>query len=222
MGRNTDSSAAAREPNGIFMRPRSREVSPELVLVDPELARAERARLEERATLAEYLATARPPEPAPGATAERARPRRRSAAVLAFATLIAAGLASAWFLAGSSAQVTSGPETTGAVEAAAVPPTTFAAPPKITLQAPSPRVMLERRLLALVADAPAAKLPRRLVDVHRHAARLDLRAACSRVQERVFRCVIRAPRRPATEGLYVKYRLRQGGGGVFAWGGYHR
>jgi hypothetical protein len=80
--------------------------------------------------------------------------------------------------------------------------------------------MLERRVLTLLAGAPTSKLPRQFIDVGTHAARTDLEATCRQTAARSFLCIVRSPRRPATEGLYIRYRALGNGKGVFAWLGY--
>jgi hypothetical protein len=204
-------------------------VSPELVLVDPELARAERARLDQRASPAADEASPWPGAAAggderkdvPGGRVHRFRPAIALVALL-FAALVAGGLATAWSLAGDHG---GGSPQQGAPIAA--PP---AAPQSVKPTAvyagradrlPSAH-RLERRLLALLAGAPTSKLPRQLVDVGRRSARTDLRAVCRRSGARTFRCVIRSPRRPPNEGLYVRYRMRPSGEGFFEWLAYRR
>jgi hypothetical protein len=230
-------------------------VSPELVLVDPELARTERAQLEERAKLAAYAAPLLPPSTLPedpivhaAAAADdgpkgvaRVRRRLRPATVLVvllFAALIAGGAAAAWSLAGGRGGATSRQQ---AVPIAA-PPAGLHKVKAAVVRPGSPGVawhahrtsyvgrtnllgsahLLEGPLLALLAGAPASKLPRQLVDVGRRTARSDLRALCRRSGALTLSCVIRSPRRPPNEGLYVRYRMHLNGKGFFEWLGYRR
>lgn len=212
-----------------------RAVSPELALVDPELARAERARLEERATLAAYNAAAavgagahavRSGAPTAARDEARRRPRRRRTSrtrrllvVLACAALVVGGVIAAVVLFRS-------PHSTAPQHAALVMPRLTLAPSTAPVHVNHDRLptagVLERRLLVLLATAPSAKLPHQLLDARTRSLRTDARATCRRTGGRSYACVVRSSRRPANEGLYVTYRLRSTGGGVFAWHGYRK
>jgi hypothetical protein len=223
-------------------RPEARVVSPELALIDAELARAERTRLDERARLAAYNeAGARADDALFEDAAERIghtldgagrvpdgvrrdrtglRPPSIALAAALFATFIAGGLAVAWLVAGHEKGATSSPQQRTRVVAPPAENNVKAVrsghPSAFTAQ------LLERRLLTLLAGAPVSKLPRPLVDVGRQSTRTDLRAVCRGSGAGLFRCVVRSPRRPRNEGLHVRYRLRESGEGVFEWLGYRR
>jgi hypothetical protein len=78
---------------------------------------------------------------------------------------------------------------------------------------------LERKLLNLIVQAPAGKLPRELINSKTGLAKNNLHAVCRReVGRGSFLCLIQAARHKAGEGLYARYRLnRKGNGGRFTW-----
>jgi hypothetical protein len=76
---------------------------------------------------------------------------------------------------------------------------------------------LERKLLNLVVQAPAGKLPRALIDSKTGLAKNNLHAVCRRSgRSRSFLCVVQPTHHKPGEGLYVRYRSnRKGTGGSF-------
>lgn len=223
-------------------RIRRRAVSPELALIDPELARAERARLDERAKLDAYKnAPRRYPRVdverlrravASAEDEERARRRRgnqaggpkwlRRLTLLGGTALVVGGLV-AVLTHGRDDRTASSPTRPPVVVATTTTPT---ATPRVSANAnkdagalPLAR-RLELRILKLVDAAPRSKLPRQLVDPQTNVVRTDLRATCRRSGVRAFTCIVGSQQRPSDEGLHVLYRLRPGGAGTFAWLGY--
>jgi hypothetical protein len=246
----------------------SEPISPELVLVDPELRRALQAEALERAPL--RLVTPEPswwprvPERSPVAPSElpsqaqrtvpalvplplaegeppparRAldRPRRYLVrAVLPISLVLNAILIT---LAVSDATVS--PQPTAAVPgpSAAAPddgkqtPSLSAKAKRHSTQTPgaavterrstAPRLgardpRLERKLLNLIVEAPAGKLPRVLIDAKTGLARNNLHAVCRRSGEtRSFLCLVQPVHHKPGEGLYVRYRSnRKGTAGRF-------
>jgi hypothetical protein len=81
---------------------------------------------------------------------------------------------------------------------------------------------VERKLLNLVVQAPAGKLPRELIDSKTGLAKNNLQAVCRRQSElRSFLCVVQPSTHKPGEGLSVRYRLnRKGNGGTFTWNHY--
>jgi hypothetical protein len=77
--------------------------------------------------------------------------------------------------------------------------------------------MVERKVLALVVQSPAGKLPAALIEGRTGLAKNNLQAVCRLGQQSSFLCVIRPARHKPNEGLYVRYRPRRNGGGVFTW-----
>jgi hypothetical protein len=78
---------------------------------------------------------------------------------------------------------------------------------------------LERKVLNLIVQAPAGKLPRALIDPKTGLAKNGLQAVCRRESaQRSFLCVIQPPKHKLGEGLYVRYGVnRKGTGGAFTW-----
>jgi hypothetical protein len=77
---------------------------------------------------------------------------------------------------------------------------------------------LERKLLNLIVQAPAGRLPRALINSNTGLAKNGLQAVCRRESTRSFLCVIQPPKHKPGEGLYARYRVnRKGNGGTFRW-----
>jgi hypothetical protein len=79
---------------------------------------------------------------------------------------------------------------------------------------------LERKLLNVIVQAPAGKLPRDLINSKTGLAKDNLQAVCRReTGRRSFLCVIRPSGHKPREGLYARYRVnkRKGNGGTFTW-----
>jgi hypothetical protein len=78
---------------------------------------------------------------------------------------------------------------------------------------------LERKVLNLIVQAPAGKLPRALIDSRTGLAKNGLQAVCRRESgRRSFLCVVQPANHKPREGLHVRYRPnRKGTGGVFKW-----
>lgn len=234
MGRAADASPAGLESTtrassySSAARFRGTEVSPELALVDAELARAERARLDERAQLEAYKALALSATPPVdglerGTRARLWRPRTGLVALL-FAALVAVGLAAAWYAAGDRNTGASPPQREQVLAAppAGPYPVKPAVIPRPRTSRLPPAWMLERRILALVDEAAPSNLPRPLVNARTRSVRRGLEATCHRAGARSFTCVVAPPRHPRNEGLYVRYRMRKDGSSVFVWLGYRR
>jgi hypothetical protein len=81
---------------------------------------------------------------------------------------------------------------------------------------------LERKLLNLIVQAPAGKLPRALINSKTGLAKNNLQAVCRReTGSRSFLCIVQPAQHKPGEGLYVRYRLnRKGTGGTFIWSRY--
>jgi hypothetical protein len=248
----------------------SEPISPELVLVDPELRRALQAQALERASLRlvvspEPSRLAQAPDraavalsespwqaqpaavpapvslPLPEAEPRRARrvlagPRRYLVrAILPISLVLNAILIT---LAVSDATVSPPPTAAGPSVSRTAPDNNKQTPSPATkakrqsTQTPpaaaterkptAPRLgardpRLERKLLNLVVQAPAGKLPRALIDSKTGLAKNNLHAVCRRSgRSRSFLCVVQPTHHKPGEGLYVRYRSnRQGTGGSF-------
>jgi hypothetical protein len=257
---------AAESPEPAISEP----ISPELVLVDPELRRALQAQALERASLRlvvspEPSRLAQAPDraavalsespwqaqpaavpapvslPLPEAEPRRARrvlagPRRYLVrAILPISLVLNAILIT---LAVSDATVSPPPTAAGPSVSRTAPdnnkqtPSPAAKAKRQSTQTPAaaaterkptaPRLgardpRLERKLLNLVVQAPAGKLPRALIDSKTGLAKNNLHAVCRRSgRSRSFLCVVNPTHHKPGEGLYVRYRSnRQGTGGSF-------
>jgi hypothetical protein len=224
---------------GVLVSPEP--VSPELVLVDPELAECERVRLVEKARLAEYLArsevraAAQPAVPVP-----RDEPRsdfsRRLAHVgrrkLLPAALLCSLLANGFFAADlvTRADKTGG---TAALQVAARPtgvsPVTTPSVTSVTRSAVvsggafrrhlTNKALVERKLVALILTAPARKLPRTFIDPTTGLVKSNVRVICHRASRRSYGCAVRLPPGSGKGHLAVAYRVAHGKG-LFKWYGY--
>jgi hypothetical protein len=216
-------------------------VSPELVLVDPELARRERAKLEERAQLravheAEDLRRAvertleasHLTEPVPRRSRATTSGRRVLAAAL-FCSLLANGLFVAKLVAPSHdvapsaavvppTLVTSDPRATSSEEIQSAPTPTQELTPSQSQQALATKAAVERKLVSLILSAPSHKLPKAFVDPATGIIRNNVQVMCRLAMKRTYRCAIKAPSAGGSRAqLFVRYRVRQDGKGVFYW-----
>lgn len=223
-------------------------VSPELVLVDPELARRERARLEEKARLAsfldvEVLRRAVEQEPGPWDDEEtsavrgdlRSFARHRLLPAMLLGSLFANGVLAAALVVRTddSRSIGVAPAAARSVEVAptsevqvssTVAPRVGAAATTSTpggraLRLPQ-RALIERRLVSLILQAPARKLPSAFLDPATGLVRNNVQVTCRRAQSRSYLCAVQMPNVDASGGILVRY----GGGGrakgVFTWYGY--
>jgi hypothetical protein len=82
---------------------------------------------------------------------------------------------------------------------------------------------IERKVLNLIVQAPAGRLPRALIDPKSGLAKNGLQAVCRREMARSYLCLVQPPRHMPGEGLYARYRLnRNGNGGTFRWYRYRK
>jgi hypothetical protein len=225
-------------------------ISPELVLVDPELARRERARLEERAYLQsvlEHAVVAPPPiaEPAPVLALDLPAPsawrdaatfaKRRLVPAALLCSLLANGFLVADLVArrGEEAAQVAVRMVTLTQSRAQSPPTAVAgikrqatriATPPAPAPAPAPTTKrtIESKVVSLIVTAPANKLPRDFIDPATGLVKNNVHVVCTKRQRRSFLCAIRLPSQPARRAIYVRYRLTKDGQGVFRWSGYRK
>jgi hypothetical protein len=225
-------------------------VSPELVLIDPELARRERARLEEKAYMHGVLDVAplrRALEnlPPPIEEIARRRPwrdaatfsRRRLVPAVLMCSLLVNGFLVAELVARKgeeAAQVAvrmvTLTQTSSGVSAPTVPPT-FAASTqarktpratKVSTKVSAAKGALERKIVSLILLAPARKLPRDFIDPTTGLVKNNVQVVCNKRTQRSFLCAVRAPSHGTSKALYVRYRTSKNGDGVFTWYGYKR
>ena len=78
---------------------------------------------------------------------------------------------------------------------------------------------LERRIFALIINAPRAKLPPNLIDQTTGLPKNNLQVVCREARSpRLFLCVVRLAGNGKGK-LLVRYRAARGGGGVLTWVG---
>ena len=243
----TAASASAREP-GCFaaggrlgplvastLAVQPEPVSPELVLIDPELARRERARLEEKAYLKSVLDVAAlrraaESQPPPVATVRRRAQwgdattfaKRRVLPAALLCSLAANGFLVEHLVARGSAQ-------DAAQVAVRIVTHTKSASTNSPVNAASTAVpgtkgAVERKVVALILSAPAQRLPRDLIDSTTGLVKNNVQVACKKKQrrQRSFLCAVRLPSDNASKALYVRYRTDKNGHVAFKWYGYRR
>jgi hypothetical protein len=79
---------------------------------------------------------------------------------------------------------------------------------------------VERKVLRVVVQSPAGKLPPALIDPKTGLAKNGLQAVCHRSGARSFLCIVRPTRHRPAEGLYVRYRPGRTGRSAFTWYSY--
>lgn len=214
-------------------------VSPELVLVDPELARRERAKLEERAQLRAIheaadlrravertLDVPTVVERSPLRSHAVASGRRALAAAL-FCSLVANGYFVAKLVTQSPtvspvAAVVPAPLATTNDQSAsagqnipqALPPPTYVS---ASQRAASRKAAVEQKLVSLILTAPARKLPKPFLDQTTGLVKNNVQVACRLKAKQTFLCTIRPPASATRARLLVRYRVRENGTGVFHW-----
>jgi len=225
-------------------------VSPELVLVDPELAERERARLREKARLQEFLdvsalrravahdlqrheleAQAEP------VVEERITVGRVLRTRVLPAALMCSLLANGYLVADLVTR--SDREAAAPIPVALRPATTssYGVSPVVTSTARSAPVRaqrtrtsrrlaaksnVERKLVSLVLGAPARKLPRAFVDPQTGLVRNNVQVVCRAAKHRSYLCTIRLAHARAARALVVRYRSAPSGADRFTWYGYRR
>jgi len=227
-------------------------ISPELVLVDPELARRERARLEEKAYLQEVLAVSplkRAVEVQRPAVEEvgRRTPWQRDFALMAkrrlvpaalLCSLLANGLFVARIVSHNGEEATqvavrvvtitaSSPETTTTPTfpgSAAGPPTGPRTSQRTSTisRALTAKASVERKVVSLILTAPTRKLPRAFIDPATGLVKNNVQVICKKRQRRSFLCAVRLASQSAGKALFVRYRPTKDGRGVFRWYGYKK
>ena len=182
-------------------------ISPELALIDPDLRRADVARM---ATQPFVVAPSRvrPIGPVAPPVEGRSWPRR-AAHVVALFGLMAAGVLVANVAArnSSSRPVLLTSSTLAASEA-------LAPQPSVPVDK---RSRIEQELLRLVIQSPAAHLPPALIDSRTGLALNNLQAVCHSGAKGGYLCIVRPALHKPGEGLYVRY-----GPNGFIWSSYHR
>jgi hypothetical protein len=220
-------------------------VSPELVLVDPELTRRERARLEEKAYLRSVLDVAAlrrasESQPPPVEETVRRRPpwrdattfaKRRLVPVALLSSLLANGFLVADFVArhGEEATQVAVRMVTSTERAPTVTPASVVATgqretrtARTVSAAAGTKTDVERKIVSLILSAPARTLPRNFIDPTTGLVKNNVQVVCKKRNQRSFLCAVRLPSDSASKALYVGYRTSKNGHGVFKWYRYKR
>ena len=216
-------------------------ISPELVLIDPELARRERARLEEKAYLESIrnVAIRDAFEQQPTVVEHRAqlRPRwhertigfrRRLVPVALMCSLLANGYLAAHLVAHAgdaparvAVRITAPKASPSAVSATvSTAQLQFRRATKSSATVLSTKSAVERTVVSLILSAPARKLPRAFIDPATGLVKNNVHVACGGAKRRSFLCTVRLPSDSTSKVLYVRYRTAKNGHGVFNWYGY--
>ena len=237
-------------------------ISPELVLVDPDLATrvraapAERPRPEPKRTLGDDAAAQRAGDADVRAGSTRAF--KRLSAVLLGIGLMASGFIAAAAVSGTKSEPQSPPDggealapettraasvrTAGRRRSASAARTTVrarpaakpkqraadanrrrSAPPKRRKQttakvAAETSASVERKLLTVIVQSPAGKLPPALIDGKTGLAKNNLQAVCTPSSNaRSFVCVVTSAIQPGAPPVYALYRPTRTGRGGFTW-----
>jgi hypothetical protein len=201
-------------------------VSPELILVDPELAERERARLREKAALEAYLAGHPAPslpqplvaEPQLVTTASRLTTREFLRRRVLPAALVASLFANGYFVA--DVVLRTDGEASTAVAVAVRPAATVASAPVRTPTPVARKTIVEQKLVSLVLSAPARKLPRAFVDPKTGLVRNNVQVVCRAAKHRSYLCTVRLANARSRKALVVRYGPTRAGGTTFTWYGY--
>lgn len=205
-------------------------ISPELALIDPELARADLARLAALTDALESSVVLGRREAAPAFTPVRipvATEGDRAGVSppwymrLVWATLLvslsANGFAVAMLAAGHSSDrpvlVAVSPTTKGALQVASAAAKTSESSRN---SRPLEAATVERKILSLVVQSPRKRLLPALVDQRTGLAKNNLQAVCDKHLD-AYLCVVRPAHHRPGEGLYVRYRPGTRGRGSFTW-----
>jgi hypothetical protein len=215
-------------------------------LVDPELARRERARLEEKAYLQSVLGVAAlrraaESQPPPVEETVRRRPRSRNATTFAKRRIVPAALMCSLLANGflvadlvarqgeEAAQVavrmvtlTEGAPTVPPTNAVATREREARAATNVSTTVPGTKSAVERKVVALILSAPARKLPRNFIDPITGLVKNNVQVVCRKRKLRSFLCAVSLPADSASKALYVRYRTGKNGNGLFTWYGYRR
>jgi hypothetical protein len=77
---------------------------------------------------------------------------------------------------------------------------------------------VERKLLSVIVQSPAGKLPPALINRRTGLAKNNLQAVCTRSSDsRSFLCVVKSAVQPAAGPVYASYRSTKTGRGGFTW-----
>jgi hypothetical protein len=178
-------------------------VSPELALVDPDLRRADIARL------AAHSFAVAPAEIRPIGTRAAPAGPHRSWAFRAAQGVMLIGLMAAGVLVANVAARDRSARPILLTNSSSSAASQVAAPTSQSLDA---RSAIEQELLQLVVRSPSTRLPRALVDPQTGLAVNNLQAVCHASVRGTYLCLVRPSLHRPGEGLYVRY-----GPNGFSW-----
>jgi len=217
-------------------------ISPELVLVDPELARAIRSGFHrggepgtsrdslERSPLRPLVdistlrraAAARPVDEdihvVPRASSKRimATARPRLVPVVLLVSLFGNGLVLSQLVTRHNLQKT---------QAAGITTVASAAVENVgaAMLHPTTKADVERAVLSLLLRSPRGNLPPQFIDQTTGLPKNNVRARCRRAtRSRSFRCIVQTETAPPGEGVYVRYWPNRSGRTAFSWYGFRQ
>jgi hypothetical protein len=214
-------------------------ISPELVLVDPELRKEALARLEvapplDRApscaqiALPDAFRAPAPLSPAPAAARAGRRPALKHLVPLLVPFTLVFGVVVA--LAGSEFRSTT-PSLVDPARTSVRPRSEHAKPPpgpapravararRRTVRTLPSRRTVEREVLLQAVQGPRGKLPQALIDQRTGLAKNGLEARCLPSGGRSYACVVGPARDVRTKGVRVRYRTDERGRAVVTWFG---
>lgn len=195
-------------------------ISPELALIDPELARNHLAELERAAE----GRAARESVPDPPAASEPRRGRQVRAspwkAAVGLAVALSLGL-NGFFLAVVVAHDRPAPAAqqpaaaVGVLAPPAVPDVSAAGTAPVR-----PGAAVEQRILSLLVSSPRTRLPAALIDPATGLPKDGLQAVCRDGPADSQLCLVRPARHRPGEGISVRYTPTPDGRGSFTWSPY--
>jgi hypothetical protein len=196
-------------------------ISPELALIDPELARTHLAWLKRAAEVSAALESV---SALPAATEPQAGRQVRASpwkTTIGVAVALSLGL-NGFFVAVVVARDRPAPAPAAKQPAAAgvlVPPAVPDVPAAGTAST-RPRASIERRILSLVVSSPRARLPAALIDPSTGLPKDGLQAVCRDGPADSQLCLVRPARHRPGEGISVRYTPTPDGRGSFTWSPY--
>ena len=199
-------------------------ISPELALIDPELARAHLAWLEDAAKVGVAALESVPDLPA-AATEPQAQMRVRASP---WKNAIGVGVAlslgvNGFFVAVLVARdrpAPAAPQPAAAV-GVLVPPAVPDVPAAGTASV-RPGASIEQRILSLVVSSPRTRLPAALIDSATGLPKDGLQAVCRDGPADSQLCLVRPSQHRPGEGISVRYTPSPDGRGTFTWSPYRR
>jgi hypothetical protein len=213
--------AAAREKRRRSEVSKVEPVSPELALVDPELARTHLAWMEGAAKVSAAL------ERAPDLPAATEPLAGRRVGTSPWKTAIGVGVAlslgvNGFFVAVVVARDRPAPSAHQPAAAAVgvlVPPTVPDVPAAGTASL-GPSASIEQRILSLLVSSPRTRLPAALIDSATRLPKDGLQAVCRDGPADSQLCLVRPTRHRPGEGISVRYTPSPDGRGTFTWSPY--